>query len=121
MPVVKIGTVREFKPGSRKVVKAGGREVGIFRLGRSFYAWENTCAHAGGPVCQGRIMNRVEERIAADGRSLGLRFSRTRVNIVCPWHGYEYDIRTGRHQGNPALRLKPIAVRVRNGAVFVVF
>ncbi|MCS6920934.1 MAG: Rieske 2Fe-2S domain-containing protein [Elioraea sp.] len=110
----------EFGRRGRKVVVVRGKEIGIFRLGRTFYAWENSCAHAGGPVCQGRIMNRVEERIAGDGRSLGFRFSRARVNIVCPWHGYEYDIRTGRHQGNPALRLKSVAVRVRNGEVYVV-
>ncbi|MBL8379091.1 MAG: Rieske 2Fe-2S domain-containing protein [Burkholderiales bacterium] len=120
MAEVLVGKASEFKSRDRKVVVALGREVGVFRLGTKFYAWENRCAHAGGPVCQGRIMSRVEEIMDADKRSLGQRFSRTRVNIVCPWHGYEYDIRTGCHQGNPEVRLKPVKVRQEGGLVYLV-
>lgn len=120
MAEVLVGKVSEFKPRDRRVVVAGGREVGVFRLGRKFYAWENHCAHAGGPVCQGKVINRVEERITPDKRSIGFRFSATQVNIVCPWHGYEYDIRTGRHQGNAAVGLKAVKVRVKGGAVYLV-
>ncbi len=120
MAEVRVGSVGEFKPRDRKVVVAGGKEVGVFRLGAKFYAWENRCAHAGGPVCQGKIMNRVEEILDADRRSVGMRFSRTKVNIVCPWHGYEYDIRTGCHQGNPSVRLSAVPVKVRDGEVYIV-
>ncbi len=120
MAEIAVGAAASFKPRDRKVVVAGGREIGVFRLGTKFYAWENRCAHAGGPVCQGKIMNRVEERIDAEGRSVGMRFSRTRINIVCPWHGYEYDIRTGCHQGNPEVRLNPVKVRLKGGMVYVV-
>jgi hypothetical protein len=38
---------------------------------------------------------------------------------VCPWHGFEFDIRTGKHHGNPRYRLKPIKVRVEDGHVVV--
>jgi nitrite reductase/ring-hydroxylating ferredoxin subunit len=120
MSEIAVAAVAAFKPRERRVVVANGREIGVFRLGAKFYAWENRCAHAGGPVCQGKLMNRVEERIGPDGRSVGFRFSRKQVNIVCPWHGYEYDIRTGCHQGNPAVRLRPVKVRVRAGTVYVV-
>lgn len=120
MAEIEVGSADSFKSRDRRVVVANGREIGVFRLGDKFFAWENTCPHAGGPVCQGRLMNRVEERIDADGRSLGFRFSRNRVNIVCPWHGYEYDIRTGRHQGNPDVHLKPIKLKLKGGIVYVV-
>jgi nitrite reductase/ring-hydroxylating ferredoxin subunit len=120
MAEIEVGSVASFKPRDRKVIVANGREIGVFRLGESFYAWENQCPHAGGPVCQGRIMKRVEERIGPEGRSLGFRFSRSQINIVCPWHGYEYDIRTGRHQGNPAVRLNPVKVKLRQGVVYLV-
>ena len=46
-------------------------------------------------------------------------FSKTKINVVCPWHGFEFDIRTGRHHGNPRYRLKPIKVRVEGGDVIV--
>lgn len=120
MAEVMVGKVSDFKPRDRKVIAAGGKEVGVFRLGTRFYAWENRCAHAGGPVCQGKIMNRVEEIIDAERRSVGMRFSRRQINIVCPWHGYEYDIRTGCHQGNPEVRLKPVKVKLKGGFVYVV-
>jgi nitrite reductase/ring-hydroxylating ferredoxin subunit len=119
MAKVRVGEVASFGERDRKVVVANGREVGVFRLGGDFYAWENRCAHAGGPVCQGRVLNRVEEVIAADRTSRGFRFSGTQVNIVCPWHGYEYDVRTGCHQGNDAVRLTPVSVEVRDGAVWL--
>lgn len=120
MAEIAVGSAASFKSRDRKVVVADGREVGVFRLGDKFYAWENTCPHAGGPVCQGRLMNRVEERIDPEGRSLGFRFSRAQVNIVCPWHGYEYDIRTGCHQGNPEVRLKPVRVKLKRGTVYLI-
>ncbi len=120
MAEIAVGSADSFKSRDRRVVVANGREIGVFRLGDKFFAWENTCPHAGGPVCQGRVMNRVEERIGPGGRSLGFRFSRTQVNIVCPWHGYEYDIRTGQHQGNPNVRLHPVGVKVRQGTVYVI-
>lgn len=120
MAEIEVGAASSFKPRDRKVVAVDGREVGVFRLGDEFFAWENICAHAGGPVCQGKMINRVEERIAPDKRSLGFKFSAQQVNIVCPWHGYEYDIRTGCHQGNPEVRLKAVPVQMRNGMVYLV-
>jgi nitrite reductase/ring-hydroxylating ferredoxin subunit len=41
------------------------------------------------------------------------------VNIVCPWHGYEFDLRTGRHPGNPSARLRRVEIRLRDGDVYV--
>jgi nitrite reductase (NADH) small subunit len=119
MAQIEVGPASSFKPRDRKVVEVNGKEIGVFRLGDDFFAWENVCAHAGGPVCQGKVINRVEERIAPDKRSLGFKFSAQQVNIVCPWHGYEYDIRTGCHQGNPEVRLKAVPVSVKDGSVYL--
>jgi nitrite reductase/ring-hydroxylating ferredoxin subunit len=38
---------------------------------------------------------------------------------VCPWHGYEYNVRTGRNSGHPNLRLRPVETVVRDGSVYV--
>jgi len=104
--------------GGRVVVEVAGLEIGIFRLGGELYAWENFCAHMGGPVCQGRLVPRVEERLDEEGRSLGDFFT-DQLHIVCPWHGFEYDVRTGVHAAQPDLRLRSIDVAERGGEVIV--
>ncbi|HYF20926.1 MAG TPA: Rieske 2Fe-2S domain-containing protein [Ramlibacter sp.] len=121
MAEVLVGTLAEFADRKVRVKVVEGREIGIFALpDGAFRAYENVCPHAGGPVCQGRLMPRVEERLAPDRSSLGLCFSKEQVNIVCPWHGYEYDVRTGVHQGHGGLRLLSYEVRVDGGRIFLV-
>jgi nitrite reductase (NADH) small subunit len=115
---VTLGALSDMADGEHRVFAIDTVEVGVFRVGDRLFAYENTCPHAGGPVCQGKIFNRVEELLTSEKKSLGLRFS-TRRNIVCPWHGYEFDIETGVHPGNRAVRLKPVKVDVRDGQIFV--
>jgi nitrite reductase/ring-hydroxylating ferredoxin subunit len=112
MPEVNIGSAAAFPDPGRKVIAVGEVEIGVFKLDGAFLAYLNHCPHMGGPACQGRIIAKVEEVIAADRTSKGLAFSPRRMHVVCPWHGYEFDIRTGRHPGNPRLRLQPLTVRV---------
>jgi nitrite reductase/ring-hydroxylating ferredoxin subunit len=119
MREVNLGSISTFSDPGRKVVEIDGVEIGVFCVKGQFSAYGNICPHMGGPVCQGKILPRVEEDIAADRKSLGLAFSKTQTNIVCPWHGYEFDIRTGRHQGNPRLSLRTLDVRISDGEVFV--
>jgi len=78
-------------------------EVGIFRTGSKVLACENVCPHAGGPVCQGKIFKQVEEVITPSKTSAGLRFGKQR-HVARPWHGYEFDLATGCHPGDPATR-----------------
>jgi nitrite reductase/ring-hydroxylating ferredoxin subunit len=119
MPEVSLGLATTFPDPGRKVIEINGIEIGVFHVRGQFTAYRNVCPHMGGPVCQGKIVPRVEEDIAADRKSRGFRFSKTQTNIACPWHGYEFDIQTGRHQGNPRLKLRPLDVRVAKGEVFL--
>jgi nitrite reductase/ring-hydroxylating ferredoxin subunit len=119
MREVNVGPISAFADPGRKVVEIDGTEIGIFHIKGQFTAYGNVCPHMGGPVCQGKILPRVEEDIADDRKSRGMVFSKTQTNIVCPWHGYEFDIKTGRHQGNPRLRLRAVDVRIVDGEVFV--
>jgi nitrite reductase/ring-hydroxylating ferredoxin subunit len=112
MREVAIAKVDTFPDPGRKVVEVDGLAVGVFRLGGKFTAYENVCPHMGGPVCRGKIIPRVNEHIADDRTSLGLSFSKDQVNVACPWHGYEFDIATGHHQGCEQLRLRPVKVAV---------
>lgn len=119
MDVVLVGAEEEFAEGSKRVVLAAGKEVGVFRLDGQFYAWLNTCPHQGGPVCQGRIFKRVLEVVDADYKTQGRTWSDTDLHIVCPWHGAEYNIRTGRHVGNDGHSLTAVDVSVEGGNVFL--
>lgn len=120
MSEIYIGRSADFEPGSRRVVAIGKIEVGVFRLlDETFVAYENACSHQGGPVCQGKITARVVERLSDDKRSLGLCFDEGEPHLVCPWHGYEYALSSGRHAADPRPRLRPIPVSVSEGNVYV--
>jgi nitrite reductase/ring-hydroxylating ferredoxin subunit len=118
MTEIMVGALRDFTDGDYRIFRVEEFEFGIFRRGDRLLAYENRCPHDGGPVCQGKVIPRVEEALAPDQTSRGLRFS-ARHNIVCPWHGWEFDIETGRHCGDPKYRLRPVSVRVQNDHVFV--
>jgi len=114
-----VAGVDEIEDGQRRIVEGGALEIGVFRLGDEYFAWESNCPHQGGPVCQGRIMNRVDEVIGEDKSSRGYRFVEEDVHIVCPWHGFEFNLRTGRHPGDPLRKLRGFEVAVRDGGVYV--
>ena len=118
MQSVMIGKAAAFPNPGRKVVEVEGVAVGVFCRDGKFTAFENVCPHMGGPVCQGKVIPRVEEELAPDQTSRGLRFSK-KQNIVCPWHGWEFDIESGRHCGNSNYRLRPVDVRVEDSRVYV--
>jgi len=119
MREIVICKVSSFPDPGCKVVELDGTEVGVFCVNGKFTAFENICPHMGGPVCQGKINPRVQEIIAEDKTSLGLAFSKEQINVACPWHGYEFDIQTGQHQGNPRVRLRPVKIEIVDGVVVV--
>jgi nitrite reductase/ring-hydroxylating ferredoxin subunit len=117
MREVNIGSAADFEDPGRKIIGFEHFEVAVFKLGGEFYAYLNHCPHMGGPACQGKIIAKVEEVIAEDRTSKGMAFSKTRMHVVCPWHGFEFDIRTGVHPGNPRARLRKIKLAVTGGEV----
>ena len=113
------GAVTDYADGDRKVIDCGEFEVGVFRIGDEFFAWHNRCAHRAGPVCQGRVMKRVIEPVAGDRTTRTLKYDPIETNIVCPWHGYEFSIRTGYHQGSSRFRLRKAEFTIREGEIYV--
>ena len=116
---VYVGAGERVPEGGRLVVDIGDKTIGIFRVDGNLYAWENRCAHQGGPVCQGKIIPRVTEVIEPGGESRGFAFDESHLHIVCPWHGFEYDIRTGVHPGRPAAKLIRVAVEEAADGIYV--
>jgi nitrite reductase/ring-hydroxylating ferredoxin subunit len=113
-----VGDEEEFEAGERRIVDLGGIEVAVLRVGDAFHAYDNRCLHMGGPVGEGTIIGRVEAVLADDKRVLGERFSDD-LQLVCPWHGWAYDLETGACAGDPRRRLMKRRVSVRDGQVFV--
>jgi nitrite reductase (NADH) small subunit len=112
MRQVHIGSASEFADPGRRVIAFDRFEVAVFKLDGDFFAYLNQCPHMGGPVCQGKMIAKVEEIVAQDRTSQGMMFSKTKMHVVCPWHAYEFDIRTGRHPGNPRAQLRKVPIAV---------
>ena len=98
---------------------AGDVEVGVFRVDGGLRAYENRCRHQGGPVCTGEILGRYVADLNADGTIAGERFDDDQLRIACPWHGWEYDLATGRCTADPRFALRRFEVLVREGDVYV--
>jgi 3-phenylpropionate/trans-cinnamate dioxygenase ferredoxin subunit len=110
-----VGRVSEFTPGSRKIVTVAGRSIGVFFINGEFFAIRNLCPHAGAPLCRGDIAGLV--RSSEPGH---YDYDRRGEFIRCPWHGWEFDLRTGRSWVNPArLRARPYATKVVRGSHIV--
>ena len=118
MNEIMVGEFSEFAEGGYRVLRVDTFEFGIFRQGDRLVAYENHCPRDGGPVCQGKVIPRVEEEIAADQTSRGLRFSNKR-NIVCPWHGWEFDCRTGVNDFDEDTVVEKYPVVIEGDSVFL--
>ncbi len=92
-----VGTVDEIPPGGRKIVEVAGRSVGVFNVGGEFFALLNRCPHQGGPLCLGNTHGFL--RPASVGE---YDYSRAGEMLRCPWHGWEYDLRTGQSWFDPS-------------------
>ena len=110
-----VAKASEVAPGTAKVVTVRGREIGIFNVGGEYFALANRCPHAGGPLCRGRIVALVQSE--GPGH---YALARHDEFLRCPWHGWEFDVRTGRSWCDPArMRLLNYAVSVEPGARLV--
>jgi nitrite reductase/ring-hydroxylating ferredoxin subunit len=114
-----VGRISDFDDDSRKIVTAGDREIVVFRRDDRVYALDNTCLHMGGPVGEGMILGKVEAVLSEEKEFLGERFSEDEIHIACPWHGWEYNIETGRCAGNPAWGITRYETIRRGEDVFV--
>ena len=95
---VKVGTTGEFEgTGAGKLVEANGQDIAVFKVDGSYHAIENTCPHAGGPLAEGELEGEV---------------------VTCPWHGSQFNVKTGAVVAPPANRgVKSFPVRVTGNDV----
>jgi nitrite reductase (NADH) small subunit len=101
-------------PGDRLIVDLGGRSVGVFNVGGSFFALHNRCPHRGGPLCLGPITGLTR----STGDFAYAHGDEGRI-LRCAWHGWEFEIETGRAIADPKMRAKTFPVTVEGGDVVV--
>jgi nitrite reductase/ring-hydroxylating ferredoxin subunit len=110
----------EMKDGDRRIVTAGPREIGVFFKDGAFYAYSNICLHQGGPACEGVLIANVVDIVNPTDRTYEGQTFGDETHFVCPWHGYEYDIKTGECVGDRKQKLRRFEVVTRGDDIYVV-
>jgi nitrite reductase/ring-hydroxylating ferredoxin subunit len=112
-----VGNLSDFPEGSHRVVRVGRRRIGLFNIGGELYGLPNVCPHQTGPLCEGKpplgtLVSRAEN---------AWRFEWVHDGevVVCPWHGLEYHVPTGRCLAYPNINLRRYQVVVEGGKVKV--
>ena len=95
---VAVATVGEIPDGQRKIVQVGALSIGIFHHHGNWYALRNSCIHQGGPVATGPLEGDV---------------------LTCPWHGYQYNLRSGGCLADPDAELDRYAVTVEGETIYL--
>lgn len=111
----RVCTVEELPPGGVRVVPIGRYGVGVFNVNGEYHALSNHCPHRGAPLCVGE----VEGTVNAGEEPYSLRWERDGELLRCPWHGWEFDIASGRALARPDIRAKTWKVSVVDGYVVV--
>jgi nitrite reductase/ring-hydroxylating ferredoxin subunit len=93
-----VAQVSECPPGSALELVVGDRIVALFRVGDEFHALDGVCPHQGGPLGAGTLEGCI---------------------VTCPWHGWQFDVRTGQHQINAQIVQPGFGVRVEDGWVLI--
>jgi 3-phenylpropionate/trans-cinnamate dioxygenase ferredoxin subunit len=91
-----VATVAEIPPGQRKLVTVRGRSIAVFNLDGEFFGLFNRCPHQGGPMCEGILTGLIESDEPGH-----YQYSLKGEILRCPWHGWEFDIKTGQSWCHP--------------------
>ena len=98
MPRVRVAAAADVPAGEGRVLDANGRSLAVFNVDGAYHAIDNACPHRGGPLGDGDM----------DGPL-----------VMCPWHGWRWDVTTGANANNPAVKVACFPVTVEAGEVFV--
>ena len=96
--LIKVAEVSDLPPGQGKLVQVDGEDVALFYLKGAYYALGAVCPHEEGPLHEGEV----------DGET-----------IVCPWHGYDFHVKTGECSVDSELRVKTYVVMTQGNDVCI--
>lgn len=103
----------ELAAGERRIVEVDGKSIGVLNVEGRLHALLNLCPHHGAPLCEGAVKGTMKDTAPHE-----YDFDPTVKWIACPWHGYEYNLETGRPLvANERTRVRVFQVRVQDGNV----
>lgn len=111
---VMVAGVGEVAPGARKLVAVDGRSIGIYNVRGEYVAVLNVCPHELAPVCMGRVTGTTLPSKPGEP----LKWGREGEILACPWHGWEFDLTTGRALADKR-RLRLYPVTVKDGEIWI--
>lgn len=109
-----VAKVTEIPPGEKKLVEAGGRSIGVYNINGQFYALRNICPHQGAELCKG-----LTRPFVVSSEPGTFEYVRHGEIVRCPWHQWEFDIKTGCMIVDPAMRTRSYEVTVETFGVTV--
>ncbi len=95
---VKLASVGDLPPGSAREVEHEGRIFALFNVGGEITAIDGICPHQGGPLAEGVVDGSV---------------------VTCPWHGWQFDVKTGQSTLGKGLCQSTFEVKVEEGQILV--
>lgn len=110
-----VAKVGDIDVGQCKILSIEGRSIGIYYDGESYFAIRNVCPHEQAELCKGTFT----------GTTLASKpheyvYGREGEILVCPWHGWEFDVKTGESLVDPnRYRVKVYDVSIEDNRVFV--
>jgi nitrite reductase/ring-hydroxylating ferredoxin subunit len=97
--LVRVGSPRDIPVGRGQAVVVDGRELAVFNAGDGlFHAVSGSCPHEGGPLAEGLL---------------------DRGHVICPWHAFDFDPRTGVCKVDPELAIDVFPVRAEGDDLLV--
>jgi len=110
-----VARVDEIAPGEMRLIEVRGHSIGLFNVEGEFIAVLNICPHELAPVCRGRLSGTTLPSMPGE-----YVWGRDGEIISCPWHGWEFDLRTGKALADPHARVRRYDVTVRDDIVAIV-
>jgi nitrite reductase (NADH) small subunit len=96
---IKLATKSQIPVGKAIIVREGGTEIALFNIDGQIYALENVCPHMGGPLGEGDI---------------------DQCTVTCPWHGWQFDVRSGECENMPGENAKRFEIAVEGDDIYLI-
>ena len=111
-----VARVAEIRPGECRLVEVKQRSIGLFNVNGTIVAVLNVCPHELAPVCRGRVGGTTLPSPPGE-----YRWGRDGEILACPWHGWEFDMLTGRALADKRVRLRLYPVSIEDDTVYISF
>lgn len=116
--LIEVGPAADFEDGDTEIVEVGRVEVGVMKAGGEFYALRNQCPHDGGPACEGPVEQKLVGEYQGPGERVKKHYSDDYI-VSCPWHGWSFEVDSGKHIGDDSYVVPTYDVVVEDGVVYV--